>query len=70
MSEILRVGICRMTGISGPSLSQVYGACSTYLAVHEDARQVELDLETDVDVRSVDRRCEPDGSVPFTSLPT
>ena len=33
------------------------------LAVHENTRQIQLDLETDIDVRSVDRgtppECEP-----------
>ena len=32
------------------------------LAVHEDTRQVKLDLETDIDIGSVDSRTPPQGN--------
>ena len=38
------------------------------LAVHEDARQVELDLEADVDVGAVDRRAPPEREAPVRDL--
>ena len=33
---------------------------SRRIDLHEDARKIELDLETDVDVRAIDRRAPPE----------
>ena len=38
------------------------------LAVHEDAGEVELDLEADVDVGAVDGRRPPEGEAPVGDL--
>jgi len=38
------------------------------LAVHEDTRQVKLDLETDVDVCAVDRRAPPESESTVRNL--
>ena len=64
MSEILSVGICERGRVrvsfftSFSTATTPTSSRGTYLAVHEDAREVELDLEADVDVGAVDRGCE------------